>query len=142
MGMVVVAIDNEPRIIDGMRNLLEGWGCVPVVALNQRDAIAALAHLRRTPDALLADFHLDEGDGVDAIVALRWKFGPHLPAALITADRSEEMRIRAAEKDVLIVNKPLKPAALRSLLAQWRSIAPASVSTSDSLADGLGNDGM
>ena len=139
-GMVVVAIDNEPRIIDGMRALLEGWGCVPVVALNQRDAIVALAQLRRAPDALLADFHLDEGDGVDAIVALRWKFGLHLPAALITADRSEEMRLRASEKDVLIVNKPLKPAVLRALLAQWRSIAPAS--DSNSLADGLGNDGM
>ena len=72
---------------------------------------------------MFADYHLDEGDGVDAIVALRWKFGPQLPAALITADRSEDMRQRAAEKDVAVLNKPLKPAALRALLAQWRGRA-------------------
>jgi hypothetical protein len=23
-----VCIDNDPRILDGMRQLLEGWGCV------------------------------------------------------------------------------------------------------------------
>ena len=55
---------------------------------SQREAIAELARQKRVPDAILADYHLDEGDGVDAIVALRWRFGASLPAALITADRS------------------------------------------------------
>jgi len=118
--MVVVAIDNDPQIVDGMKALLSGWGCRVIAAGNQRDAIAQLAQLRRAPDAVFADYHLDEGDGVDAIVALRWKFGPQLPAALITADRSADMRQRAADKDVAVLSKPLKPAALRALLAQWR----------------------
>jgi CheY-like chemotaxis protein len=94
---------------------------VPVGAASQREAVVALARIKRTPDAILADYHLDEGDGVDAIVALRWKFGPNLPAALITADRSDEMRLRAFDKDLLVVNKPLKPASLRALLANWRA---------------------
>jgi len=121
--MVVVAIDNDPQIVAGMQTLMSGWGCKVVAAGSQREAIAQLARLRRAPDAVFADYHLDEGDGVDAIVALRWKFGPQLPAALITADRSEDMRQRAAEKDVAVLNKPLKPAALRALLAQWRGRA-------------------
>jgi signal transduction histidine kinase len=123
--MVVVAIDNDPQIAEGMRALLTAWGCRAIVARSQREAQAALAREKRIPDALLADFHLDEGDGVDAIVALRWKFGRSLPAALITADRSDEMRLRAFEKDVMVINKPLKPATLRALLAQWRAAAPA-----------------
>jgi Na+/proline symporter/signal transduction histidine kinase len=123
--MVVVAIDNDPQIVAGMQTLMSGWGCKVVAAGSQREAIAQLARLRRAPDAVFADYHLDEGDGVDAIVALRWKFGPQLPAALITADRSEDMRQRAAEKDVAVLNKPLKPAALRALLAQWRGRARA-----------------
>ncbi len=126
-GMVVVAIDNDPQIIGGMTTLLTGWGCKMVTASSQREAIAQLARLRCAPDAVLADYHLDEGDGVDAIIALRWKFGPNLPAALITADRSEDMRDRAADKDVTVLNKPLKPAALRALLAQWRNRAKAEV---------------
>ena len=123
--MVVVAIDNDPQIVEGMRTLLSAWGCVPIVARSQREALSELAREKRVPDAILADFHLDEGDGVDAIIALRWKFGPHLPAALITADRSDEMRRRAADKDVMVINKPVKPASLRALLAQWRAAAPA-----------------
>jgi Na+/proline symporter/signal transduction histidine kinase len=123
-GMAVVAIDNDPQIAEGMRSLLAAWGCKPIVARSRREAVAELAREKRVPDAIFADYHLDEGDGVDAIIALRWKFGASLPAALITADRSDEMRARAAEKDVMVINKPLKPAALRALLAQWRSGAP------------------
>jgi CheY-like chemotaxis protein/anti-sigma regulatory factor (Ser/Thr protein kinase) len=123
-GMVVVAIDNDPRIVEGMKSLLSAWGCVPIAARGPREALAELARERRVPDAVLADYHLDEGDGVDVIVALRWKFGPQLPAALITADRSDEMRLRAFEKDVMVINKPVKPAILRAMLAQWRASAP------------------
>jgi Na+/proline symporter/CheY-like chemotaxis protein len=123
--MVVVAIDNDRQIADGMRSLLSAWGCAPVVASSQRDAIAELARIKRAPDAILADYHLDEGDGVDAIVALRWRFGATVPAALITADRSEDMRARAQAKDVIVINKPLKPATLRAVLAQWRAAATA-----------------
>lgn len=123
--MVVVAIDNDPLIADGMKSLLTAWGCVAVVAARQRDAVAELARLKLAPAAILADYHLDEGDGVDAIVALRWKFGADLPAALITADRSPEMRERAAAKEVAVLNKPLKPASLRALLAQWRAATVA-----------------
>jgi Na+/proline symporter/signal transduction histidine kinase/CheY-like chemotaxis protein len=124
-GMVVVAIDNDAQIIEGMRALLSAWGCAPVVARSQHEAQAELAAQKTIPDAILADYHLDSGDGVDAIVALRWRFGPELPAALITADTSDEMRLRAFEKDVMVLNKPVKPAALRALLAQWRAKAPA-----------------
>jgi CheY-like chemotaxis protein len=123
--MVVVAIDNDAQIIEGMRALLSAWGCAPVVARSQHEAQAELAAQKTIPDAILADYHLDSGDGVDAIVALRWRFGPELPAALITADTSDEMRLRAFEKDVMVLNKPVKPAALRALLAQWRAKAPA-----------------
>jgi CheY-like chemotaxis protein len=123
-GMVVVAIDNDPRIVEGMKTLLSAWGCLPIVAQGQREALAELARQKRVPDAVLADYHLDEGDGVDAIIALRWKFGPQLPAALITADRSDDMRLRAYEKDVMVINKPVKPASLRAMLAQWRASAP------------------
>jgi DNA-binding response OmpR family regulator len=117
----VVAIDNDPHIADGMRALLSTWGCRPIVARSLREAMAELAREKCVPDAVFADYHLDEGDGVDAIVALRWKFGPTLPAALITADRSDDMRLRAQDKEVMVINKPLKPATLRALLAQWRA---------------------
>ena len=40
--------------------------------------------------------------------------------AVITADRSPMVREEARARDVQVLNKPLKPAALRALIAQWR----------------------
>ena len=72
------------------------------------------------PNGLLVDYHLDGGNGIEAIAALRRRFGADLPAILITADRSPRVREEARARDIQVLNKPLKPAALRALIAQWR----------------------
>jgi CheY-like chemotaxis protein len=74
---------------------------------------------------LLVDYHLDEGTGIDAVAALRAKLGAGIPAALVTADRSPAVRNEARSKDIQMLNKPVKPAALRAFLAQWRVARPA-----------------
>ena len=66
------------------------------------------------------DYHLDEGNGIEAINGLRRRLGEDLPAILITADRSPKVREEARTEGIQILNKPIKPAALRALLAQWR----------------------
>ena len=119
-GLIVLAIDNEPRILEGMHALLGGWGCRIITAANEAEAGAALAARELLPDVLIADYHLDETDGLSLIASLRDKIGAPLPAILITADRTPEVRNLAASKDIRVLNKPLKPAALRSLLSQWR----------------------
>jgi hypothetical protein len=40
---------------------------------------------------------------------------------LLTADRSPAVRDEAAKAEVYVLNKPVRPAALRALLAQWRA---------------------
>jgi CheY-like chemotaxis protein len=79
-----------------------------------------VSEAKATPNGLLIDYHLDAGNGIEAIAALRWRFGAELPAILITADRSPAVREEARARDITVLNKPLKPAALRALLAQWR----------------------
>jgi CheY-like chemotaxis protein len=69
---------------------------------------------------LLIDYHLDEGDGIEAARNLRWKLDRALPAVLITADRSKTVRDAARATGMEVLNKPVRPAALRALLAQWR----------------------
>ena len=119
-GMVVLCIDNEPKILDGMETLLGGWGCGVLKAPDLKSALAAVSDAKATPHGLLVDYHLDSGNGIEAIAALRWRFGNELPAILITADRSPLVREEARTRDIQVLNKPLKPAALRALLAQWR----------------------
>jgi Na+/proline symporter/signal transduction histidine kinase len=119
-GMLIVALDNEPAIQSGMKLVLEGWGCDVITVADAAEAMAALAELGRTPDALVADYHLDEDDGIAAVKAIRNAVGANLPATLLTADRSLDVRARAAADDIQMLNKPLRPAALRALLSQWR----------------------
>ncbi|MCZ8100370.1 MAG: hybrid sensor histidine kinase/response regulator, partial [Burkholderiales bacterium] len=124
-GLTVLCIDNEPTILDGMKTLLGGWGCDVVVAASPDEALEAMEARKAAPDIIIADYHLDEGDGLDAITVLRGKFGAETPAVLLTADRTPAVRDAAAGKKIHVLNKPLKPAALRALLAQWRSLRAA-----------------
>ncbi|TPN08119.1 response regulator [Mesorhizobium sp. B2-1-3] len=120
-GLSVLCIDNDARILEGMRLLLEGWGCAVETVSGTTNLDTAI----RRPDIVLADYHLDGETGLDAIVGLRAIHGDDLPAVLVTADRSNEVRTAAAGLDVPVINKPLKPAVLRSMMARVRPLAPA-----------------
>ncbi len=120
-GLKVLAVDNEPSIVEGMRGLLTGWGCEVITAPDLKGALAAIKANRAPPEVIVADYHLDEGDGLDVIKSLRWKMKVDMPAVLVTADRTPAVRDAAAAMNVHILNKPVKPAALRALLAQWRA---------------------
>ena len=75
----------------------------------------------RRVTGLLVDYHLDRGDGLSAIGALRGRFGRDIPAILITADRSRQVRDKARLSEIVVLNKPIKPASLRALVGQWRT---------------------
>jgi CheY-like chemotaxis protein/anti-sigma regulatory factor (Ser/Thr protein kinase) len=120
-GLRVLVIDNEPAILEGMRLLLSGWGCEVWTASDLESAQKVLKARKLQPEAIIADYHLDEGDGLDLIKALRWKIQVDTPAVLVTADRTPAVRDAAVAMHVHILNKPVKPAALRALLTQWRA---------------------
>ncbi len=117
----VLAIDNEPAVLDGMRTLLAGWGCDVAIAASAEEALSSIARMPRSPAVIIADYHLDEGDGLAAIAALRRRLGTDQPAILVTADRSPALAEEAGRAGVSILNKPLKPAALRALLGRIRA---------------------
>jgi len=119
-GMAVMCIDNEPTILEGMETLLGGWGCRVLKAPDLASAVATIAESQMALNGLLVDYHLDQGDGISAVEELRRRFGADLPAILITADRGPNVREEARAKAIQVLNKPVRPAALRALLAQWR----------------------
>jgi Na+/proline symporter/signal transduction histidine kinase len=119
-GMTVLCIDNDPKILSGMEALLTGWGCAVLTAPDLATALAQIEQASWAGGPLLVDYHLDDGDGLAAISEIRRRCGAELPAILITADRGPTVREAARALGIPIVNKPVKPAALRALLAQWR----------------------
>jgi len=118
--MAIVCVDNEMNILDGMDALLGGWRCRVLKAPDLQSAVATVREAKTAPAGLLVDYHLDDGNGIDAIGELRRCFGADLPAILITADRSRHVREDARAQNIQVLHKPIKPAALRALIAQWR----------------------
>ncbi len=116
-GRTILVIDNDKDILLGMQSLLGGWGANVMTGTDLEDAKQAIKTQPAVQVALI-DYHLDDGAlGVDVIAVLRALHGD-LDCALITADRSEEMKQQAKELGATVLNKPLKPAALRSWLTQ------------------------
>lgn len=117
-GLHVLCVDNERSILDAMSGLLLGWGCDVRIATSLKE-IAQLGMLEGwVPDLVLMDYHLDQTSGLDAIEWLKQIVGGHLPTILVTADRTPAVRQLAETRGTAVLNKPVKPAALRALLAQ------------------------
>ncbi len=120
-GSLIVCIENDAAILDGMKTLLTGWDAEVIAVADPEAAIEAIETARRRITGLLVDYHLDRGNGIAAIREIRRRFGSAIPAILITADRSPHVRAAAREENVAVLNKPVKPASLRALLGQWRT---------------------
>ena len=104
-----------------MRLLLTGWGCEVWIASDLETAHQALRTHKALPEVIIADYHLDETDGLELIKALRWKTaGRHAGRPRHRRPHAGRAR-RRRRMHIHVLNKPLKPAALRALLTQWRA---------------------
>ncbi|TVQ30487.1 MAG: response regulator, partial [Geminicoccaceae bacterium] len=117
-GAVVCVIENERAILEAMQTLLKRWGSSVIVGSSADELLGALEAAGTRPDLVVADYHLDAGaNGIDAILAVRKKFGDGLPGVVVTADRTAEVRRHVAAHDCSILNKPVRPGRLRALVA-------------------------
>jgi Na+/proline symporter/CheY-like chemotaxis protein/PAS domain-containing protein/two-component sensor histidine kinase len=120
-GALIVCIENDSAILDGMKTLLTAWDAEVIAVGDPETAISAIEAAGDRVTGLLVDYHLDRGNGVAAIRDIRRRFGDNIPAILITADRSPHVRTAAREENIAVLNKPVKPASLRALIGQWRT---------------------
>jgi signal transduction histidine kinase len=115
-GLSMLVVDNERSIRAGMRTLLGGWGCDVVTAGSLAEAVAKYP-VGDAPDIILIDYHLSENEtGDEAITALYAHFGKTVPAVMISADRSEELKVKMDGLSIPLLGKPVKPAQLRAVL--------------------------
>ena len=114
---LVVVIDDDPLVLEGMGGLLRSWGYQVVVAATEEAALARLAENDQRPDLIICDYRLSEGkSGLDVIERLREVFD--VPAFLITGDAALERRDAARASRYQLLYKPIDPTALRALLRQ------------------------
>lgn len=115
-GLRVLCIDNEPTILRGMRAVLERLGAEVTTASGRDAALACEGRF----DLILADYHLDHGDGLGLHEALGSRTDRFV---IVTADTSEALVRDAASAGVELVRKPIRPEVLRGLLAGRRTAA-------------------
>jgi CheY-like chemotaxis protein len=104
-GMSMLVIDDEEHVRLGMKALLEGLGCEPVLAATTDEALAVTRDHR--PDIVLADFRLGSGeDGIAAIRRLRARY-PGLPALLLSGDIAPDRLREARAAGFVLLHKPV-----------------------------------
>lgn len=116
-GSRVWVLDNDAAICAGMRTLLEGWGCQVVTALSEEDLARQVDNYHADADLLIADYHLDNGhNGVDAVASINARRGTALPALMITANYSNELRQQMRELGHTLMHKPVRPMKLKAAM--------------------------
>ena len=115
-GAEIWLLDNDPAICQGMRTLLEGWGCNIETVLDEA-SLMELANNQPRPDLLIADYHLDDGaNGLDAAIAFNRYLEHQVPVLMITANYSSELKQVIREQGYLLMNKPVRPMKLKTTL--------------------------
>ena len=112
----LLVVDNDPAVLKAMQDLLVGWKA-EVHAAQTPDQACRLFGTHGA-DLFLFDYHLD--DQVSGL-ELRDALSPAatgIPCVIITADHSKTVADAVATAGCQLLHKPLKPLALRSLVAQ------------------------
>ncbi|MCY1291910.1 Sensor histidine kinase RcsC [compost metagenome] len=116
-GSRVWVLDNDAAICAGMRTLLEGWGCRVVTALSEEDLARQVDNFHAEADLLIVDYHLDdERNGVDAVATINARRAAPLPALMITANYSNELKQQVRELGHTLMHKPVRPMKLKTAM--------------------------
>lgn len=117
-GRLIAVIENEGSIREGLRDLLQSWGCRVVLADSLANMTEQLESLGEVVDMIISDFGLRGGaNGVEAIARIRQRWGSGLPAVLFTGDISKETHALAWNAGLSILYKPAKAEALGAAVA-------------------------
>jgi signal transduction histidine kinase len=118
-GKLVVVIDDDPMVLDGMGGLLRSWGCRVVAGSSDQAALAGLADYDDLPDVIISDYQLRDGKtGVEAIARVCDVLSARIPAFLMSGNTDPVLLREAQANGYLLLHKPVEPMALRATLTQ------------------------
>ncbi|UCZ86025.1 PAS-domain containing protein [Pseudomonas sp. L5B5] len=121
-GARIWVLDNDAAICAGMRTLLEGWGCQVVTALSEQDLARQVDDYRAEADLLIADYHLDQQqNGIDAVARINARRALAIPAMMITANYSNDLKQQLRELGHTLMHKPVRPMKLKTAISHLLS---------------------
>ena len=120
-GWRILCVDDEVSVLDSMELLLGGWGAIVMRAQSIDEALAQVDDGGDVPDLIIADYHLGNGTGIEAIEAIRALTKADVAAIIVTGDHSAETQRDVKWRGLDMLRKPVKPASLRSVIASLRT---------------------
>ena len=132
-GMHVMLIEDDALGSAALAGLLTSWGCLVTVAGSAQIACDRLGHVA-TPDFIVSDYRLPGAhDGIAAVRMVRQAAGREIAACLISGDTQGDLSQQARALGLTLLQKPVRPAKLRSLLR--RSVQVGALDATDAGGD-------
>ncbi|BAI73235.1 two-component response regulator [Azospirillum sp. B510] len=111
---LILVVDDDRSIVEGLAILLDGWGYEVVKALSAAALEAQLGGLARVPNLIIADHFLPAGrTGREVVERVRRETGRHIPAIILTGDSTPERRDEAELMGCHLLLKPVQVGPLR-----------------------------
>lgn len=124
-GLRVLVIEDDQLVREALMSLLVSWRVEVAVAEGLAMALALLKS-GVAPEVIVADYRLRDGEnGIEVIHQLRAAAGQPIPACLISGDTDATLMQAAAAASLTLLQKPVRPAKLRSLLRRLTRSAQA-----------------
>lgn len=121
--LVALLIENDVELQGALTITMEQWGIDVLPVLSGSEAISLLHEIDIVPDVILADYQLDLGEtGTDAIRQL-WSIYGRIPAALITANRTQQVMQDCQKSGIELMYKPISSENLRDYIGRVSSQA-------------------
>jgi len=112
----VLLVEDDPGVRDATRMLLavEGYR---VTAVSSKSEALRSANADGTPDLLITDYHLGDGElGTQVIAAVRERSGTDVNAVLVTGDTSALIKEMSGDPHLRIASKPINAEELLAIL--------------------------
>jgi len=117
--LIILVIDDEAEILNGMRLILQSWNARVVTACDAEQAIEQLDYQGLYPNLIISDLRLQSGkNGVDAINTIRNEFESQIKAIVITGDTASDSITLTETVKLPTLYKPVEPHLLKSEIEQ------------------------
>lgn len=118
-GKTILAIDDDPDILEAIQQLLAAWGHTAVIASTLEQALQKADQHKADISLILSDYRLAEHvNGADAIRAVTARLGRQVPAVIITGDTSPERIRETSATGFKLLHKPLAPEQLHQVVCE------------------------
>ncbi|MEL6467248.1 MAG: PAS-domain containing protein [Pseudomonadota bacterium] len=124
-GVLVMLVENNRSVAQAIAHLIESSRGEVLVAETAEEALATISEIDLVPDAFLLDFQLGDGMNGIALYEQILRLYGEVPAAIISANKSAELRALCKQLNLKLLAKPLNAQRVYDFLSS--SIAPLDV---------------